>query len=130
MNLLPVAQYLESQGLGIVAKDIFVDAFPADVEAGLMLRPRLTGMRIDASLPGYLRGHFQVIARAPSYEAAESLANRAAQALRWKKEETLGPWLVKTMMPETVPFGFPVGDADLREFTFNVMLRVVDDRWA
>ncbi|MCL2874774.1 MAG: minor capsid protein [Betaproteobacteria bacterium] len=116
MNLLPLAERLEKEGVGIMAETIFINMIPADAPEGVLLRNKLRGTDIDYELPGYYRTAFQVIVRATTYTAGEALIQRVFDALA-VTESQIGPMYFKFMRPKTKPVVYPLSKGSLLEFS-------------
>lgn len=124
MNLTPVAQWLEKRGVGTIGETIFMYHLPADVEAGILLRPSLAGARIWHDLPGYLKFDFQLITRAKTFEEAQALADQAVKELT-VNDRNIGGWMVNYMRPATMPVGFPITIGEMVEFNTRVSCCIV-----
>lgn len=115
MNLLPIIEHLESEGLGVQAKTLFINQMPAEAPTGILLRNTLQGTHIDYELPGYFKGKFQLIIRANSYSVGDELITSAIAALTLSNV-TLGDMTFKYMRPQTLPVVFPISKGNLLEF--------------
>lgn len=113
MNLEAIAEYLQGEGVGAVAKTIFCYKMPDKVESAILLRDRLQGDRIDHET-GLMKGGFQLIARAKTQSGAKSLAREAAVVLSMlnKRVEDME---IKYLLPRGEPVVFPVSDGQLVE---------------
>lgn len=129
MNLISIVKYLEEQGLGIEGKTIFINAFPANVSEGILIRPPLNGFRLDQSMPGYIKGFFGVAVRSPSYTKAVQLGESAAKALSWAGEREYQGILFKRLFPESTPATYPLSDGGLVECGFRVSVAAVVEAW-
>jgi hypothetical protein len=118
MNLLPVADYIETAGLGTRAKTIFVNQIPIDCVSGIMLRSPLAGTKIDHELPGFYKTSFQLVVRANSYQDGESRAKTAVDVLTLH-ETQIGEMLFKYIRPRTLPVVFPISKGNLLEFAVD-----------
>lgn len=116
MNLMPLAEKLESDGLGVMAETIFINMIPVEAPQGILLRNNLRGTEIDYELPGYYKTDFQVIVRAPNYPAGDALIAEVCNALTLV-EQQLGPLYLKFMRPKTKPVVFPLSAGNLLEFS-------------
>ncbi|MFT4064275.1 minor capsid protein [Paraburkholderia sp.] len=126
MNLTPFAQRLEDAGVGIQGQSIFIDSMPAGVTTAVMLRNPLGGVPINNYLPGYFHARFQVIARAPSYDAGQALILQAMAALRVPAETDLATMKINYCRPLALPVPYPLSSANLIEWTTNFELCFVD----
>lgn len=118
MKLEPMAERLESEGLGSQGDDIFINFMPAE-KTGLLLRYPFGGVMIDHDLPGYRKGSFQLIARGKDYETALELINQAIAALEMEEADLTG-LRVKYMRPRHDPFTFPTSVGNNVEFLVNI----------
>lgn len=116
MNVLPLAQRLEDQGVGVQGKSIFAYMMPAAATTAVMVRNELSGTRINHQLPGYFKTRVQVIARGPDYVTAEALMTRAIAALTLPADTVLGTMTFNFCRPETLPSAFPLSGGNLIEF--------------
>lgn len=115
MNLMPLAQKLETDLVGVMGTSIFINMIPAECPQGILLRNRLPGTKIDYELPGYYKARFQLIARAQDYAVGEALINQAFASLTMK-ETTLGSMSIRFIRPVTLPAVFPLSKGNLLEF--------------
>ena len=118
MNLKPIAEYLESQGLGTGGRDLFVNYMPEDVQQGILLMNKLSGTPIDWELPGYRRSGFQLIVRHTDDEAGLLMAEQLSDALTLTNT-TLTGMLVKVIRPKHEPVVYPVSKGDYLEISVN-----------
>lgn len=116
MNLMPLAEKLEADGVGVMADTIFINMIPVDAPQGVLLRNNLRGTEIDYELPGFFKTDFQVIVRASSYTAGEALIQEVFNSLTLS-ERQLGPLYFKFMRPRTKPVVFPISKGNLLEFS-------------
>lgn len=129
MNLEPVITLLEDAGLGVAGETLFIQSFPAEVSEGIMLRPRLTGVKLDYDLPGYLKFDFQLVTRGRNHAATQALAVSAAHTLTIKARTTVGPWTVNYIRPSTIPVGYPISVGEMVEYNTNISACIVDPEW-
>lgn len=115
MNLLPLAQKMETDGLGVLGETIFINMIPAECHRGILLRNPLRGTAINYELPGYYKAKFQLIARAQDYTQGDTLINAAFVSLTLSNV-TLGPMALQFMRPITKPVVFPLSKGNLLEF--------------
>lgn len=125
MNLMPLAEKLEADGLGVMAETIFINMIPVEAPQGILLRNNLRGTEIDYELPGYHKTDFQVIVRAASYPAGDSLIVDVCHALTIV-ERQLGPLYFKFMRPKTKPVVFPLSAGNLLEFSVEFSVVYVE----
>lgn len=116
MNLMPLAQRLESDALGLIAKSIFVNMMPFSCPEGILLKNKLQGTEIDYELPKYFRTGFQVITRSANYQTAEAMMENVFASLTMV-EETLGTVHYIYCRPITQPIAFPLSEGNLIEFS-------------
>lgn len=115
MNLMPIAQKLQDDGLGVMGETIFINMIPAEAPQGILLRNKLTGTEIDYELPGYYRAPFQLIVRAQSYADGESLTKQAFGSLTFANL-TLDGMTFSRCRPKTLAAVFPLSKGNLLEF--------------
>lgn len=118
MNLLPVAQLLETSGVGVQSKTIFINMIPESASRGILLRNKLQGTVINYELPGYYKTKFQLIVRSNSYSDGEALMNQAVAALT-VSETQVGPMYMRFMRPYTQAVVFPLSKGNLLEFALD-----------
>lgn len=116
MNLFPIAEKLEADGVGIMAETIFINMIPAEAPTGVLLRNPLQGTQIDYELPGYYKTEFKVIARATTYQEGEALIQAAFDSLTLA-EAQVGTMFIKHMRPKAKPVVFPLSTGNLLEFS-------------
>lgn len=126
MNLLPIANRLETEGLGTQGTSIFINFMPIECQKGLLLRTPLTGTEIDHELPGYYKGYIIVVARAPEYVAALTLMQETMKALTIYEEQQDDIYL-KYIRPHTLPISFPVSAGQFYEVQCRFELVYVGD---
>lgn len=116
MNLLPIAEKLEADGVGVMADTIFINMIPAEAPTGVLLRNPLQGTQIDYELPGFYKAEFKVIARATTYQDGDALIQAVFNSLTLV-ETNVGSMYVKYMRPKTKPVVFPISKGNLLEFS-------------
>lgn len=116
MNLLPLAEKLEADGVGVMADTIFINMIPVEAPTGVLLRNPLQGTLIDYELPGFYKTTFKVICRAPNYAEGEALIQAVFDSLT-VIEAQVGPMYVKHMWPRTKPVVFPLSKGNLLELS-------------
>lgn len=114
MNLLPIAEKLEADGVGVQAETIFINMIPAEAPQGVLLRNPLQGTKIDYELPGFYKTTFKVIVRAATYPDGSDLLQRVTDSLSVDNQQ-IGPMFVKYMRPLTKPVTFPLSKGNLLE---------------
>ena len=118
MNLMPIAEKLEADGVGVMADTIFINMIPAEAPTGVLLRNPLQGTLIDYELPGFYKTEFKVICRAPNYPDGDALIQAVFDSLTLA-EAQVGSIYVKYMRPKTKPVVFPLSKGNLLEFSAN-----------
>lgn len=118
MNLMPLADLLESAKHGVKGETIFLNMMPAQAENAILLRSPLTGTPIDYELPGYYRAEFQLIVRGRDYAQAEALIKQSVTTLTLV-DAPAGPFYFNYCRPRTEPVSFPLSDGNLVEFAVN-----------
>lgn len=115
MNLLPLAQKLEDDGVGVQGRTVFINMMPAECVKGILLRNKLSGTKIDYELPGYYKTKFQLIARAQSYQVGSDLIDAAFESLTMAntKLDAMGVFFIR---PSTQAVTFPLSKGNLIEF--------------
>lgn len=116
MNLMPLVDRLEADGVGVKAKTLFINMIPVDAPKGVLLRNNLNGTPIDYELPGYFKTDFQVIARAPTYQEGDALIASVFDSLT-VSETQIGSLYIRYMRPRTKPVVFPISQGNLLEFS-------------
>lgn len=118
MDLMPIANKLEFEGLGVQGKTLFINFMPMEAKTAIMLRSPLSGVSIDHELPGYFKSPFMVVVRSPEYTKALDLMREVMLALTLYNEELDG-MSVKHMYPTSLPISFPVSDGNFYEVQVN-----------
>lgn len=116
MNLLPIAEKLEVDGVGVMAETIFINMIPAEAPTGVLLRNPLQGTQIDYELPGFYKTEFKVIARATTYPDGDALIQAVFNSLTLANTQ-VGSMFVKYLRPKTKPVVFPLSKGNLLEFS-------------
>lgn len=117
MNLLPIANKLQTDALGVMGKSIFINMIPVECPRGILLRNPLQGTRIDYELPGYYKTQFKVIVRAQDYADGDAFTKSVFTSLTSPSEQMLGTMRVVYMRPLTLPVVFPLSKGNLLEFS-------------
>jgi hypothetical protein len=91
-----------------------------------MLRSPLSGVAIDNYLPGFYRTRFQVIARAPTYDAGQALINQALKTLKLPADSMIDTMTINFCRPVTLPVPFPLSSANLIEWSTNFEICFTD----
>lgn len=116
MNLLPIAEKLEADAVGVLAETIFINMIPAEAPTGVLLRNPLHGTQIDYELPGFYKTEFKIIARSTNYTDGDALIQAVFDSLTVSNIQ-LGSMYVKYMRPKTKPVVFPLSKGNLLEFS-------------
>lgn len=116
MDLIDIASYLETNGLGVQGKSIFINQMPVECKSGLMLRSPLRGTRIDYELPGYYKGMFQLTVRAPNYVLGNQNIKDITSALTIANQ-TIGSYFYNYIRPLNLPVAFPISKGNLIELS-------------
>ena len=119
MNLLPIAQYLEDNHLGIQAKTIFINQIPVECPNGILLRNKLQGTPVNYELPGYYKTTFQLVVRSNDYTLGNQSVNDVVAALTLQ-EVNIDTMHIKFMRPKTLPVVFPISKGNLLEFALDM----------
>lgn len=127
MNALPLIKRLVAQSVGTVGKSLFLSMMPTECELGVLLRPPLTGTKIDHELPGYYKTTLQVIARSHDYEDGLALVNKAVKALTIKNDTQLDGLLVRYLRPMHKPVSFPLSEGNFIEFNVRMEMCFNED---
>jgi hypothetical protein len=128
MDLMPIANKLEFEGLGVQGKTLFINFMPMEAKTAIMLRVPLVGTDIDHELPGYFKTSFILIARAPQYVAALDLARSAMLALTIYDDD-VDTINVKYMRPVSLPVSFPVSEGNFYEVQVTFDIAYTGDRY-
>lgn len=120
MRVEPLAQFLEDQGVGTLATNIFVNFIPDEIAVGLMIHSGLMQTKIDAELPGYRAGaSFQIVVRAQQYEPGYALIQAAMDAITTEQRLQLGNMLFNFIRPKHEPVVYPLSTGNLIELSVN-----------
>jgi hypothetical protein len=121
MDLMPIANKLEFESLGVQGKTLFINFMPMEAKTAIMLRSPLSGVDIDHELPGYFKSGFMVIVRSPEYTTALAKMQEVMLALTLYNEELDG-MSVKCMYPTSLPISFPVSEGNFYEVQVNFFI--------
>ena len=114
MNMMPIANKLELEGLGNQGTTLFVNFMPMECKAGILLRSPLNGTEINHEMPGYYKTQFNVIVRGHDYLTAAGLMQEVMTALVIF-EQQLDDAFFKYIRPKTLPVTFPVSEGNFFE---------------
>lgn len=120
MDLMPLANKLELEGLGTQGSTLFINYMPMECRQGILLRSPLTGTPIDNYLPGYYKASFTVVVRTPNVKYDEGLA-LMEQVMRTLTlfDTELDDITVKQMYPTNLPATYPVTEGNFFEIRVN-----------
>lgn len=125
MKLEIVKDMIEKAGVATFGEDLFIGMMPLEAQIGVLLRH--SGIPIDHELPGYFKGQFRIVARAPAYLDAQELMQRVTQAITVRVETRASGVLVRYLRAVSTPAPFPVSDGDLIEFNCNFDIAYIED---
>lgn len=114
MDLLPIANKLEYEGLGIPGKTLFVNFMPDECKEGILLRSPLIGTEVDPNLPGYYKTYFSAIVRTNRYASGLDLMKSVMLALTLYNQD-LDDISIKRCYPANLPATFPISEGNLFE---------------
>ena len=114
MDMLPVANKLETEGLGTQGTTLFINFMPMECKEGVLLRSPLSGTPINAEMPGYYKTAFMVIVRGHDYASASALMENVMRTLVLYDQD-LDDIFVKYMRPAGLPVTFPVSVGNFYE---------------
>jgi hypothetical protein len=127
MNMMPLADRLESLGLGLKGTTLFIHMLPTETGNAILLRSPLSGTRINHELPGYYRSEFQLIVRTPAadYEAGQALVSQVVAALTLTDTQ-IGPQFFNYCRPRTQPITFPLSKGNLLEISLTFEVNFIE----
>lgn len=127
MNFESVVALLENAGMGTGGQDIFIHFIPEN-RAGLLLKEDFGGTKLDHYLPGYIRGHFWLIARGTDYLTVRTKIQEAANALQsvTKQGAVVDTTTYKYIRPTMKPFPYPPSPGQNIEFAVKMEACYVD----
>ncbi len=117
MNLDPLLDHLEANGIGVPGVTLFRDSLPADLDTGYLLVIQ-TETRIDA-YTSTRRGRIQLVTRAKSKDQARAMAVSAAEQLELRSE-TLGNMKFLFLRQRTEPLVYPRTEGGQFEASINL----------
>lgn len=127
MNPIPLVNRLVAQSVGVVGKSLFLSMMPTECQLGVLLRPPLTGTKIDYELPGYYKTTIQIISRSHDYLEGLELMNKAVSALTIHTDTQLDGMLVRYLRPRHKPVSFPVSEGNFIEFSVSMEICFNED---
>jgi hypothetical protein len=116
MNLMPLANLLQAQNIGVQGASLFVDFMPAECQRGVLLRNRLSGTPIDYELPGYYKSQFQVTVRSSDYADGQTLINQALSVITLSASQVENQFF-NYCRPRAQPVAFPLSSGNFVEWT-------------
>lgn len=122
MNAMPLIDRLETAGVGVKGTSLFLNMMPAKCELGVLLKPPLSGTKIDYELPGFFKTGLQVVARSHDYATGLALCKQAVAELLIQNDTQVGPMLIRYLRPKHQPVAFPLSEGNFIEF--NVQMEV------
>jgi len=114
MDMMPIANKLQGNNLGVQGKTLFINFMPMECKNGILLRSPLNGTHIDHELPGYYKTEFNVIVRGHDYAAAAALMQSVMTALCFF-ETAIDGVHYKYVRPKSLPVTFPVSEGNFYE---------------
>lgn len=123
--LLEIAKYIESKGLGVIGKTIFVNEMPAGCDRGLVVFTSGEGLRQHTDISGYYRGYVSIAARAPKYQEGQLLATEVLKSMSFQGK-VLGGVNFQLSRPEALPQSFPANESGYVEWltSFEISLTI------
>lgn len=118
MILEALAGVVQTAGLGVPGKTLFIHTIPSNVKSGIGLLMPLDGIAIDSELPGYRKGKVQAIVRHVEHALGATMANSVMDALTFLNRDLTGIH-VHYCRPRHEPIVFPKSTGDLLEFSIN-----------
>jgi|SaaInlStandDraft_7_1057024.scaffolds.fasta_scaffold36118_4 hypothetical protein len=118
MNALPFANYIQSNGIGTVGRDIFLYNMPDSINVGILFTSSLSGTKIDHELPNYRKRNFQIIVRSDNYVDGLAISESIMGVLDFANTD-VDNYFVKFVRPRTEPVVYPVSEGDYIEFSLN-----------
>lgn len=119
------AQVLDSEGLGVPGKSLFIYHSPDNVRNCILIIDSLDGVERDENLPGYKKSEFSVIIRHTVYQSAMTIAKQVVKALDLHRLTVNGIY-VNRMRATRDPIAFPIPDSDVIEVSVNLWAAFVE----
>lgn len=126
MRLDILARLLESKNVGIEGTSIFVFQMPADCPQGVLLKLPLSGIPVDHYLPGFYDSRMQMIVRAQSQSAGDTLVRQAVAALvhdittdYYDQPGSVFAMRINHLLQDNLPIRFPRSDGNGIEWSIN-----------
>lgn len=115
MNLESIAGKLQTDGVGLIGKSIFIANMPVDVKTGVILRSAYLGTPIDYELPNYRKTHFHAATRGKDYAEGNALMKKVMTSLTF--DYLILPGMdFRFCRPVIEPVTFPESDGKVYEF--------------
>lgn len=126
--LLRLAELLEGEGFGSIGTNIFINNVPFEVTEAIMVRPPMSGFRIDQELPGYFKSTFCVVLRtAGDLGLLEDKALEVSESLTMYEQDIGTEFHINYMRPLQLPYSYPITKGELVEckvdFEFSVVIK-------
>lgn len=128
MNLIAIADILVAANLGIKGKNLFVNMMPPEVTQAVLLKGRLTGVKINHELPGYYQTKFNVVIRGTDYSIAAhgGFVDSVVDALTFNSI-IVGDMYVNYSRPKYLPQVFPLSTGNILEWNTEFDLCYTDN---
>lgn len=116
---------IEDAGLGQQGQSLFVGTIPDSVTSAIMIKPPLSGVRVDPNLPDYFKPSIQLIVRDGDVSAGDAKAQALLDCLTISGEESYpataerGGVQLKLFFPDTLPIRYPRLDGNSYEWSLN-----------
>lgn len=112
-----IAQYLEDEGLGTLATDIFFSYVPGDLTSGLVVLDT-GGPQPDPDIPTK-NPTFQVFIRATDYSTGKALLDSTRSSLHRISNQTIGSTYFYYILATSEGGHIGLNDAGQDEFSIN-----------
>lgn len=122
MDAMPLIRRLETATVGVQGVSLFLNMMPTECELGVLLKPPLTGTRINYELPGYFKTSIQVVARAHDYATGQALIKHAVDALLITSDTLIETLTIRYLRPRHQPVAFPISEGNFLEFNVSMEL--------
>ena len=119
--LLDIADYLQSNGVGITGANvdgIFVYSMPEDAVPAVLLLDPPDGVPIDHELPDYYKTTFQIVVRHTEHQEGRALADEVSDVLNFENR-AIGDFRFNYIRPKHQPYVFPGSKGEFLEFSIN-----------
>lgn len=117
MNLVEIARFMQSKGLGQLGASLFAYAMPTAINEALLVTAQVPISRHPYAQKLF-RGEFQVIARGGEHEALIARLESASEALSIQGEQ-IGDMNFRFILPLNAPLVFPRAESRLLEASVN-----------